>query len=129
MGTQVTEKVNELSGDIGGTQAFLKHYQPGLVHIVKGLSKSEHAKMQSLATEWEERGAPVDVQRQYVAFLIYLYLYLLFYNELQECREVWNKVPQQCSKNSVQAVWHACLSAPLSLQYKRRTDGVLVRLS
>jgi hypothetical protein len=71
MRAQVTEKVNELSGDVGGTQAFLKSYQPGLAHVVKGLSKSEHAKMQSLATEWEERGAPVDVQRQYVGYLIY----------------------------------------------------------
>ena len=69
MRAQVTEKVKELSGDVGGSPAFLKYYQPGLSHVVKGLSPSEHAKMQSLATEWEERGAPVDVQRRHVGFL------------------------------------------------------------
>jgi len=71
MHVQVTEKVNKLSGDVGGTQAFLKSYQPGLVHIIKGLSKSEHAKMQSLAMEWEERGALVDVQCRCAGSLIY----------------------------------------------------------
>jgi hypothetical protein len=68
MHAQVTEKVKELSGDVGGSKAFLKYYQLGLSQVVKGLSPSEHAKMQSLATEWEERGAPVDIQHQYIGF-------------------------------------------------------------
>lgn len=63
----VAENTNESPGETD----WLSHYPAALARLIKGLSEEELANAQNIADEWTNEGAPREVQRVYVRFIIW----------------------------------------------------------
>jgi hypothetical protein len=68
---QIHALVAEHTNDGPGETDWLRNYPAALSRLMKGLSEEELADAQNTADQWANEGAPREVQRVYVSFIIW----------------------------------------------------------
>jgi len=63
---KINDLAKELSGDVPGSELYLRNYHKAWLQVEKTLSEDERQMYRALAKEWTEKKLPEDMQKRYV---------------------------------------------------------------